>query len=399
MTGGDEHFSFSVYYYSLPAMEDINEFTVYLFSNSSSDVYKNSLSKFTCALSSPIYLGENHDYRVAVSEIGFPTAYDKSAFTTSRDCIQVNNFDYQQLYGAAEGKSLKTFIDILLRFSAVDVSIYDQIYFKSYLDPSVFFKTESLNKLFADDLLAENEVVVKKEFSLEINKLPKDQGLVNSSYFPPLSKETSNYSAYFASSYVRLRCGQSYTLKGILFACIRKILEKLQMERLSVEAQRELYDELRKSGTTYNQDKNATDEEKLSNQRDYIARAIKDQEQALNSLIHRFIENFVAVVETVRDVILASKKEIMKNRGESYVIIYSDACEESHIGNAKGKVLAVVQSEVGKTFYRYAELSYVPVEKTCLTSISFLLADLNGSPVFFAPSLNPTYIALKFKKF
>lgn len=118
-----------------------------------------------------------------------------------------------------------------------------------------------------------------------------------------------------------------------------------------------------------------------------------------NDLIHRFISNFVDLVNKKRIEILIKNPEKLIRNVENYVCCYCDIIKESILAGSMARVLGVFPYTSGNEFREsVSELKFVGVEKTVIRNISILLADEYGNQLNLSPSLAPTFICLTFKK-
>lgn len=174
---------------------DPEEFSVYLFSNSSLDTYAdNSLTRFTVDLKTPLYLGENTKYSVALSEINIPASFSNARAERSRDCIVFNQFDYVVLFNGVA--SFANFIEATLRICSTDISLYDETYFRDYLNKSIMFHPFTFPPTFRNDHTEISDPQIFLEIPLELSLLLKTNETIDD-FLPPAPKFKKTLSSNF----------------------------------------------------------------------------------------------------------------------------------------------------------------------------------------------------------
>lgn len=353
-----------------------DEFDIHLFSNSSMSLYpSNSLSSFTCELSTPIYLGENHNYSVALTDIYIPPAFDNVNTFLSKDSIIIRNYNYPQIIGKSDAK-FDDFIEVILKMSPCDIRIYNKAYFGEYLNKDLCFNNNTLKSttLHKDNVEVNPSDHSKFPLNLTSLKLINEK---NEDFLPPVVDE--KLKKFYENSVVLLNYNQNYTLKQVLYSCIKNILKELDWEAIKSTKND---DELKKKYESY----------------DKIYESIKKYNFKLNELVHRFVEKFVTTVERIRDEIVKFLKLKYEHSVDKFVIVYSDICKYGFFGDTKVKVLGVFQNVTNEILEKAKTFHFVPVESTLIKNISIILANESGQRLNLSPSLVPTLVVLKFKK-
>jgi hypothetical protein len=259
----------------------MEDFYLHMFSNSSSDLYPdNTLTRFKCDLSNPIYLGDNNRFSVSAKKISIPNQEILNVERQNNDVIVLNDFDLSKIYGENTNPTFDFFIDFVLHFAAVDVLLYDENYFEKYLNKKIVFTSQSSikSKEFVDDFGPFYAPIQSHStyFPLEIHKLllPGE----NQDQF--VHKNASiEATAYLQNSTVRLFHHVSYTLKQILACCIMNILTSLSQTNYNIGNFREL------SGIELDSQRKLSTAE---NFRDEAIEIFKGRERNINQLIHRY---------------------------------------------------------------------------------------------------------------
>lgn len=368
----------------------MDEFDVYLFSNTSSEIYtSNTLTRFTSLLPTPIYLGENHRYKVALTELILPPAYQSSL--ASKDCLVIHDWRLSRLH---KQPTFHNFLDVILRVSGVDVSIYDREYFARYLDKSLCFNGLSLHtSALSVDAYPLNVVGEVIHFPLEIvNRI--DPSVPAMSILPPVNFNVEHlkvFSLFLNNSFVPLFKSHAYKLSQILYQCIHAILDNTRLEGLSKDVNMS----------------NIAVDSIIDSYKDHngtidfhqIQQALDNHIKQSNRMIHSFIDHFVEEVLSIRDDILKERKQQTEQAKSEFLVAYSDICAESFIGNIRARVLNLYKHKSGNFSFRDTNPKFVKVDKTIVRDISLILADENGIGIDLMPSSTPTFACLRFKKF
>jgi hypothetical protein len=240
---------------------------------------------------------------------------------------------------------------------------------------------ETLPTLFEHRTILVNEPVVK--FPLEvINLIKVNEAEIPSDYlhlfFINTSKSVPNW---YEMPTVKLGVGKSYTMKNILYNCIDIILAKFQLSFHTAEQEHQK--EIEYLTTEGNNMMKLLCETRVR-----IARS--------SELVKRFINNFVSVVNSVREEIEAERAINSSDFIEhKYIFIYCMLASATHVQENKSCIIGVFPA-MSRQFTVMSNPSFYRVQAKSARHITVAICNETGRPYRFKPSVTPNYISLRF---
>lgn len=289
-------------------------------------------------------------------------------------------------------------------------------YFKEFLNPTLNFRAFNLSntplyssiELIADlnhlqEPLNENQnifgvfkraknedrVYYKKFATIPLNLrslIHKDEDVHN--FLFPISEEDVSRLENF---HARLVQHHPYKIKEILFTCIQQIINNFSIESKEVKSDAKMF-------LSFLQ----VNHKNLCKSFNEFLRL----EYNMNLLLKRFIEKFIDITFRIKDFLINERKDIQIFPTPIFskpnlVIIYCDLVSDSFFNDKRAKIIKIISYDElvkNKGYLKFDSIDFYKLHQNFFNSISIKIATLEGKPLAFQPSSNPTYVSLKFIK-
>lgn len=312
----------------------MNEYSIILLSNSSTEFYNNKLSEFTNRLNPPLNLSPLGKWKVGLTEIRHNNLLDYIYATTEKDKIIFDDWFSKQ---NKRDISVRKFANMLW-YSAENPVIYNNTYFQDFLDPKKLenFPDETCFKQYQ---MSEEEEEESKLFNVTISLESNPQ---------------------IGERKISFRTSYQYTAKQIFYKIVQVCFEMLS----SID--------------------------NLIFQTNFIV----SKGHALNMIVTSFIDQIRFGTQAMRK----NRINHFDSLGSfvyiySDIIGNSHIGDKYH----KILSLIPVK-EMESEYTSIRNVHYVPVNVENVNQISIKLADENSNPLPLEGGFNPTMIKLHFKK-
>jgi hypothetical protein len=313
----------------------MDEYSIILLSNSSTNFYKNNkLSEFTNNLNPPLNLSPLGKWKVALTEIQHNNLLDYIYAPPEKDKIVFE----ESLANEVEIFTLKRLANMMW-FYATTPEMYNYTYFHDFLDIK---KLET----FPDEKSFKEYDITKEE---EASKNLTFNITVQLTEFPNIPEKI-----------IKFKTSYEYTGKQIVYRVVQTIFEMLR-------GVKDLYS---------------------------VFPFLISKGHAL----HIIVSHFIDLMRYGTNLMKKNRNHHFESLG-SFVYIYSDIIENGHVGDQYHKILSMLPvKEIEQEYTIIKNVQYVPVNVEQISQISIKLADENSNPLPLEGGYNPTMVKLHFKK-
>lgn len=403
----------------MDSYSDTNDFYVTVFSNTSSDLFDNTLSKFQVKLPKPIKFDPSEKYVVAVVDIchspilGYGPSEDNITFKKGK--YYVENLEEtlslsfeiakqmekverkfnedkellslpEELFAKKEFKEFirekqnvvfipETYLEKIgttLWSSSKQPFLYTRHYFTEFLNPN------NLENL-------ENGVLSKYKTSIPWNAVR--EGTATIFLVPPLeiqqkfkAKETETPESLLKQDQTKTLRDKVKNSKYIVFQYEREYTAHQVLYRILVKF-KQLFERYKTDKTVF----------------DFFKLPFKISEKNTTTDVLFFVATYL--VDTYDEQYI-KYKEVASNIDFNYVMLYSDLVQPRCVGGLFTNILYLATTRYNNKpgLIEVKNMQYLPVNKNYIETLSFKLCNEYGEQLFLEPGYLPTGITLHFKK-
>ncbi|CAG9806788.1 unnamed protein product [Chironomus riparius] len=363
------------------------EFTIHLFSSSSSEKFKtNKLNSFCTELPKPLIFNSSEDWRVGLQQIFISNSYKVSESLSTRDSINFIDLDYENY---SKKTNQKFDLDFLINYmlgQINDIHIYNEEYFKEFMNKDIVF--EHILSLRQSSLGSMRQL---RSSTTDAAKFLIDFGIPNHQLekinFELDFKKDSN--KFLKAPYVEFHTNIPYTLSQVLYTIIEIIINNLSPHTWHMTSKPNNFIQQLSSSTT----REIYDVKTLS-------KKIGESKRRVFDLVTTFINLFIQKVYKYRDERLGSVESVLNPIKSHYMMVYVDCISDVICGESLVKVLSVIPTSfLDKGYININEIHFTPISQTFIQNINVIISDEYGRNFSLKPSTCSSYLALKFKRF
>lgn len=381
-------------------------FSFHAFSSDSESIHpSNTLSSFTVELDYPIEIKTNETFEVALNKIVY-NPIETSSVNHENSGIDIISVSHNEIIGE-NFKKVEDFATFLVR-NSFQPRLYNESYFKNYLDKSILFTSKILDREpFLSDTLDVSEKDKKVTINLQITEFLDSAENVKD-FLPKHLRDNQVFLESMKEITVRFYLREQ-SMKSALNTIIWSVIlfyKNLFKALVQNDELSGVFSEIFFNASA----KFESPTDVVHFKRLHVTKSY----EMIRRVILKFVKSVEKAGEEVRkEVILLENKfpEFSAISAEfhpkpRFMMIYLDIMENQLVGGKKVRLLASIPLEVEtksenvSNFFTHtvSNPNFLRVEQQHIKSINFLLLTEFGEQIPFIASSSATYIELCFRK-